>query len=56
MNPQHISENIMATAVQAVLGAVFRDGGLPALERVMETLGLTIDADLVTLKPFLPHT
>ncbi|MCJ1294020.1 hypothetical protein MMC34_005577 [Xylographa carneopallida] len=55
-NPQPISNVMMATAVEAVIGAVFRDGGLTAVERVMETLGLTIAAAaLVTLKPFLPY-
>ncbi|MCJ1439503.1 hypothetical protein MMC27_008897, partial [Xylographa pallens] len=45
-NPQRVSEKIMATAVEAVLGAVFRDGGLTAVERVLETLGLTNDSAL----------
>lgn len=35
-----VSEKMMATAVEAILGAVHLDGGLDALTTVMENLGI----------------
>jgi hypothetical protein len=39
-NPQPISSNMMAATVEAVIGAAYLDGGLPAAKVVMEHLGL----------------
>ena len=36
-----VSKRTMATTVEAILGAVHRDGGEAAMARVMETLGVT---------------
>ena len=36
----HISLNTMATTVEAILGAVYIDGGIDRVSQVMQTLGL----------------
>lgn len=43
LNPgtNNVSNKTMATTIEAILGAVHRDGGDAALEKVMERLGLT---------------
>ncbi|KAH8706264.1 ribonuclease III domain-containing protein [Ilyonectria robusta] len=49
-----VTPGMVATAVEAILGAVQRDGGLDALARVMDQLGLT-QHDLLSLVTFLLH-
>ena len=39
-NPVEISPKLMATAVEAIIGAVFYDGGLPAVRQVLHKLCL----------------
>jgi len=39
-NPQPISGKMLATAVEAVLGAVYLDGGFDALGRIVNHLDL----------------
>lgn len=41
-NPVVISRGLAATAVEAVCGAVYKDGGLDALGAVMQHLGIWI--------------
>ena len=43
-NPVAISKGIMADAVEAIVGAAFVDGGLPAVRRVMRALDLVYAA------------
>ncbi len=38
--PQPLGRKVMADLVEALIGAVFQDGGLDAAEQVMQTLGL----------------
>lgn len=47
LNPVPTSDKLAATMVEAVCGAVYKDGGLVALAEVMRVLGIT----LVPLSP-----
>ena len=40
--PGPLSQNLLAITVQAIIGAVFKDGGLEAATRVMRTWGVLI--------------
>lgn len=51
-----MTDSLMATAVEAILGAVYLDGGDQALTAVMTTLGLfTHSLFSVTLTPPLSY-
>jgi hypothetical protein len=57
-NPVSFSQKIMATAVEAVIGAVFLDGGLVAAKASMHVLGLTYNVPDINMVTFnrLPST
>jgi len=38
--PPPLGQKVMAALVEALIGAVFEDGGLAAASQVMQTLGL----------------
>ena len=50
-NPQRISVKIMATAAEAVIGAVYVDGNLKAVPKVMDHLGIK-DGGQIDLLPY----
>lgn len=39
-----VSDKMLATMVEALMGAVFKDGGMEAVENVMESLGIAAAA------------
>lgn len=52
MGTPTVTESIMATCVEAILGAVLLDGGEPALARVLRTLDMSHEfLEAVTLTP-----
>jgi ribonuclease III len=51
-NPVYFSPKIMATAVEAVIGTVFLDGGLVATRTSMHVLGLAYNAPGINMVTF----
>ena len=48
-NTPSASQNLISSLVQAICGAVYKDGGLSALREVMLVLGITFSVTLNTI-------